>query len=392
MGTGILDYIRWRGDLSLHQSPFNAIDALILCELSYLKLHDIVPAAFSKNGITVADAAHDFFYAPDLTERSDTGLLINTALVEMLRDMANSERFANVRLCGYAESTDPAHEKQFAALTALPGDGSVFIAYRGTDDTIIGWKEDFNMAFMAPVPSQLEALAYVRQAAKLPGKLRIGGHSKGGNLAVYAATFCPPKIKRRIVSVYNNDGPGFEKDITGTPEFAGIRDKIATFVPQTSIIGMLLEHQEEYTVIESEENGIMQHDPFSWQIVGAAFKKLDTLTDKSLAIDKTIRDWLSKMDCRQREQFVDALFTVLTSSDAATLSELSEKWSKNPAAAIKALLELDENTRRIVWDTLQQLFKSAKENIPLLADLFGTKHKKTLPESGTHSKSRTKKV
>ena len=233
------------------------------------------------------------------------------------------------------------------------------------------------MAFITPVPSQKDALEYLTAAAsKLPGKIRVGGHSKGGNLAVYAATFCQPKIQHRILNIYNHDGPGFQTNITDTPEFNAIRDKIQTYVPQTSIIGMLLAHHNTYTIIKSEESGIMQHDPFSWQLDGPHFIIQDKLTDQSILIDKTIRTWLEKLDNKQREDFVDALYRVLTSSDAATLRELSEKWTRNPAMALRALLSLDENTRHIMWESLQLLFKSAAEHIPPLTEILFNKSRK----------------
>lgn len=377
MSSGILDYITWRGDLSLKQYPLNEIDALIFSELSYIKMNGIVSESFSRKGITLEQAAHDFFYAPDILERSDTGLFINNSLIELLRVMGNAPRYKNMQLCGFVESLDTAHEKQFAAITILPGDGTIFVAFRGTDDTIVGWKEDFNMAFITPVPSQKDALEYLTAAAsKLPGKIRVGGHSKGGNLAVYAATFCQPKIQHRILNIYNHDGPGFQTNITDTPEFNAIRDKIQTYVPQTSIIGMLLAHHNTYTIIKSEESGIMQHDPFSWQLDGPHFIIQDKLTDQSILIDKTIRTWLEKLDNKQREDFVDALYRVLTSSDAATLRELSEKWTRNPAMALRAFLSLDENTRHIMWESLQLLFKSAAEHIPPLTEILFNKSRK----------------
>lgn len=377
MSSGILDYITWRGDLSLKQHPLNEIDALIFSELSYIKMNGIVSGSFSRKGITLEQAAHDFFYAPDILERSDTGLFINSSLIELLRVMGNAPRYKNMQLCGFAESLDTTHEKQFSAITILPGDETIFIAFRGTDDTIVGWKEDFNMAFITPVPSQKDALEYLTTAAsKLHGKIRVGGHSKGGNLAVYAATFCQPKIQRRILNIYNHDGPGFQTNITDTPEFNAIRNKIQTYVPQTSIIGMLLAHHNTYTIIKSEETGIMQHDPFSWQLNGPHFIIQDKLTDQSILIDKTIRTWLEKLDNKQREDFVDALYRVLTSSDAATLRELSEKWTRNPAMALRALLSLDENTRHIMWESLQLLFKSATEHIPPLTEILFNKSRK----------------
>ncbi|MBO5137753.1 MAG: DUF2974 domain-containing protein [Spirochaetaceae bacterium] len=368
--SGLFDYIKWRGDLTFSQVEFNEIDALILSELSYLKMKGIISSQLAKDGISLTEAANKFFNSPDVIERSDMGLFLNDNLIELLKKTANSKRFGSAKLSGFVESTDLVKEKQFAAFTAMLEDRSLFISFRGTDDSLIGWKEDFNMAFTTPVPSQKEALHYLEQVALLPGKIRLGGHSKGGNLAVYSATFCNKKLKRRILGVYSNDGPGFEFDITKRPEFAEISDKIHTFVPQTSIVGVLLEHEEDHIVVKSHETGLMQHDPFSWQLDGPKFLVLDSLSNQGLIIDKTIKEWLKSMNSLQREQFVDALFEVITSSEATTVSELSEKWIHNPVSALKSLLALDEGTRRVVWNALQQLFRTAKTNIPALSGLF----------------------
>lgn len=370
MNSGVLEYIKWRGDLSFQSSPFNEIDALIFCELSYLHLKGIVPSDFSLKGIPLYQVADLFFSADDFSVRSETGLFFNNSLLELLKIVAKAPRFMNITLSGFVESTDVIQEKQFAAFTANLEDGSFFVAFRGTDDSIIGWKEDFNMVFVTPVPAQKEALDYLVLASKLKGKIRVGGHSKGGNLSVYASTFCPEKIQKRIIGIYNNDGPGFEFNITTIKEFQPVSDRVHTFVPQDSIVGMLLEHDEDYVIVKSAENGLMQHDPFTWQVCGTSFILLDKVSKQSVIIDRTIKDWLKGMDKAHREQFVDALYDLLTSSEATTFSELSEKWTKNPIAAVRSLLALNEETRSIVWNSIQQLFRSAKAQIPRITNLF----------------------
>ena len=244
--SSILDYIAWRGDLSLKAAPFNEIDALIFCEFAYLKLKGIVPEEVSREGITLETAATLFFESSDVEARSDMGILFGNEVVNLFQLMAASVRYKNLRLCGFVEHWDEFHEKQFAALTVLLEDNTAFVVFRGTDDTLVGWKEDFNMCFMTPVPSQQDALDYlVKVAARLPDIIRVGGHSKGGNLAVYSATFCGEKIQKRICSVYNFDGPGFELNINTAPEFQGISHCVQRFVPDQSIVGLLLEQDGE---------------------------------------------------------------------------------------------------------------------------------------------------
>lgn len=222
------------------------------------------------------------------------------------------------------------------------------------------------MAFMTPVPAQQSALEYLcRAAARLPGKIRVGGHSKGGNLAVYAATFCGKRVQRRIDDVYNNDGPGFELSITQVPEFKEISECVHTFVPDQSIVGMLLEHEEDYVVVESHKTGLLQHDPFSWQLDGPHFREVEQVSGGSMMLERSVKSWLRELSSQERERVVDGLFEILSSSQAATISELVDTWRKNPGKAMTALLQVDGETRKLVWKAFQQLFWATHNEIKL---------------------------
>lgn len=362
----ILDYITWRGDLTLKDSPFNEVDALIFCEFAYLKLEGIVPKEFTKDGISIAQAAAAFFSAPDVTSRSDMGILFGENVVNLFRLMANTERYSKLKLCGFEEHFDQVHEKQFAAITLLLGDGSFFVIFRGTDDSLVGWKEDFNMCFMTTVPAQETGLDYLERAAsRLSGKIRIGGHSKGGNVSVYSATFCEKKIQKRIKNVYSFDAPGFEQNISTTEAFQVIGDKIQTYIPNQSIVGLLLEHDGDYIVVKSQETGLMQHNLLSWQLEGPRFEVVQQLDDSSSLINRSVQSWMKDLSPQEREEFVESLFLILTSSKASSLSELADNWKKNPAKAINALLEVNPEHRKIVRNALVQLFKMTQQELKL---------------------------
>lgn len=364
--SSILDYIAWRGDLSLDIVPFNEIDALIFCEFAYLKLKGIVPEEVSSDGISLETAATLFFEAPDVESRSDMGILFGTEVVNLFKLMATTVRYKNLKLCGFVEQMDDFHEKQFAAITLLLDDGSSFVVFRGTDDTLVGWKEDFNMCFMTPVPSQQEALDYLVQASsRLSGKIRVGGHSKGGNLAVYSATFCGKKIQKRICDVYNFDGPGFELNINTAPEFQGISHCVQRFVPEQSIVGLLLEQSGDYHVVKSQEVGLMQHNLLSWQLDGPHFQEVEQVADSSVIIDRSVKIWLQSHSSAEREQFVEAIYEMLTSSQATTLSDLAENWKTNPAKVLSALLAVEPQTRKTVIHAMHQLFRTTRQEIQL---------------------------
>lgn len=357
--ANIFDYLVWRGDITLAQSPFNAVDSLILSVLSYLPFDGMVPSTFDRNGVTIAEAqalfsAHD---AASLPIRAD-------ADVKLLDAVAASARFASMRLTGYVSKLDESKQEQFAAMSIRTGDGANYISFRGTDNSLVGWKEDFNMSFMTPVPAQRDAVSYLEQAARhLGGPLRVGGHSKGGNLAVYSSAFCSRKIQRRIVSVYNNDGPGFDESVIATQGFSDIKDRLFAYVPQSSIIGMLLEHTEQYAIVHSVQKGIMQHDPYSWSVLGKGFVVMDTVTNTSLFIDKTIKQWVSGMQSSQRAQFINALYEILAATDIKDIAEPPKDWFKRARAAGEAIRSIDSETRKVLLETLGLLFKAARSNL-----------------------------
>ncbi len=362
--ANIFDYLDWRGDLTFKQSPFNPVDNLILSRLSYLPFEDIVPGPDSQDSILLSDASERF---RSLAENPDTRQFSSVHMKEdphLLSVLGASKRFGNLRLTHYVNNIDISEEEQFSALCIFGKTFPPYISFRGTDWTIVGWKEDFNMSFLSAVPSQLDAAAYLEKIAKMFRKsLRVGGHSKGGNLAVYASAFCNKHVQKRIIEVYNNDGPGFSQDIIDAPSFQCVMNRIHTFVPQTSVIGMLFEHEEGYTVVESAQKGLMQHDLFSWQVVYNDFVRLDKVDNSSKFIDKTMKEWLSGLNPEQRKELVNHLYTILTSTDAHSLQELTSQWLKSAAAMIKTINDTDETTKKHLSRIFSILVKAAKNNI-----------------------------
>jgi hypothetical protein len=382
--AGIFDYLFWRGDLSLRQSPFNAVDNIILTHLSYLPFDGIVPGPAQSpprvlSGpvqpslkISIAGAAEKFAAVLKKKPGAFDALLISKEDPELLAAAGESVRYRNMELAGYVNQIDLSEEKQFAALVILTGDGSSFITYRGTDTSLVGWKEDFNMSFSAEVPAQREAVRYLEAMAKqFRGPLRLGGHSKGGNLAVYAASFCSKKVRNRITEIYSNDAPGFNEAVISNEGYKSIRERVRAFVPQTSVIGMLFEHDENYTVVKSARSGIMQHDVFSWEVTCNDLVRLSTVTRESRFIDRTMRDWLGSLDKEQRQRFIEALFEILSSSEARSLPEFTADWLKHTRLLLQGLNTIDEPTRKLIAQALAALFQAAKNNIHTLLPQAG---------------------
>lgn len=364
--ANIMDYLDWRGDLPLTVSPFNEVDGLILAELSFINFEGIVPPPELGRGVPLRDAAGTYF-ARHNGQEIDMGVLVPGRIPDLMCRMAHSVRFGGMLLNGYCELMDDAREQQFAALTVELGDGSIYLSYRGTDDTIVGWKEDLNMGYLEVIPSQTRALEYLgRMTRQYPdAKLRIGGHSKGGNLAVYSAAKSSGEIQERIVAVHNNDGPGFAWDISETPGHKRIASRIHTILPQTSVVGMLMEHEKRYQVVHSTYDGLYQHDGFSWQVLGTQFVHLDDFSREGKLVDETLSSWADSLNTQQREALADALYSVFTASGAKTLSELTEEKLKSAAAMLKTYKNLDRETRRMVTEAFMLFFKLGTKNFVL---------------------------
>ena len=358
--ANIIDYVRWRGDIPFAQVPLCAVDALVLSYLSYMPFDGLVSEVFSLDGARLSDAA-EYFLEYGLSsscmidsEKEDCRLL------EAIRD---SERFGTLRLTGYVNLYDELNEEQFSAITFLLPDGPAFVAFRGTDSSVVGWKEDFNMSFESEVPSQGAALDYiVRAAAALPMRAVVGGHSKGGNLAVYAGVFAPQAVQDRIVCIYNFDGPGFNEQLIASPEFQQIDMRIHTFVPQSSLIGILLWHAEPFIVVKSDAVGLFQHNPYSWQVMGGSFVILPDRTRDSRLAEDTIKNWLSTLTPQERRRIIDGVYSVLSASDGRNLSDLFE--GRNVRAILRAVSSLDEPTRDAIVDSFKRLGASLKDNLP----------------------------
>lgn len=241
------------------------------------------------------------------------------------------------------------------------------------------------MSFVCPVPAQVLASRYVeRLANEKPEKsIVITGHSKGGNLAVYAAAFCDDGVQKRITSVFNYDGPGFDDRVLRTESYKRICKRIMTFVPQSSVIGMLLGHEEAYTIVHSEQTGMMQHDVYSWDVRRDGFDCLEQVDNSSRFVDFTLKAWITDLDYKQRESFFDTVYTVMKETNASTLREMGENWFASAVSVLKSIKNLDEATRKAALRTLGLLVKCAGMGI---SHMWQTREKTEAPAK-TEAKS-----
>jgi hypothetical protein len=366
--ANMFDYLSWRGDLTFQQSPFNPVDNIILSQFSYLDLTGIVGGPDEKKGkgITLGEAAAAFAEKLQRDPSFEKTMILKDA-PDFMAAVGASKRFACCRLKGYFSHHDLSEEKQFAAISIVLDRKTSFIAFRGTDNSLVGWKEDFNMSFSDEVPAQREAVIYLeKMAGRFWGKLLLGGHSKGGNLAVYAASYCRRRIRRRIIVIYSNDSPGFQHRVIESEGFKEIRDRIRAFVPQSSLVGMLFERGGGYAVVKSSESGLMQHDLYSWEVTHNDMIRLDQLTNRGQFIDKTLHEWINSVSPDQRQRFIDAVYSILCATQAKSLPELTADWFKSTGLMIQSLKNIDESTRGVIVRTFAALFRAAKNNIETL--------------------------
>lgn len=351
--SNVIDYLTWRGDLTFEQDTFGNADALILSCLSYVNLDGIVPGP-GKGSIKLSEASDLFFRLHTEDELKADKSLIKFA-PGLLKNMAGTKRFGDALLSSYVNRTDLSVELQFAALKITTSDGIDFISFRGTDDTIIGWKEDFNLSYKT-VPAENEAVEYLQNEGQSNLRtMRLGGHSKGGHLAVYAASGVTGDIAERIACIYNCDGPGFNRETYESEQYRSLNGRIVRIIPQGSIIGRLLECDTEPVITASSEIGLMQHDPLSWQITGKDFVTVQNTDQFSDLFKKTMTGWLEQMSFEERKFFIDDLFAVFAASGCDYLSLL-------PKVGLRG--------KKAMLDRLNLMSADSSEKVKMLVKLF----------------------
>ena len=348
--ANIMDYLAWRGDIALAYSPFNDLDSLVLASLSYLN-YPQEPTLIRDLGVHVpAVDPLQFAFVHECRA--------------LLSAAAMTERFAGVRMHHPVAVTDQDRDMQFAAVTFDLPDGTHYVAFRGTDSTIVGWREDFNMAFESPVPAQSAAVKYLNEAAALTdGPLILGGHSKGGNLAVYAAAHADPMLQSRIRRIYSFDGPGLDDATMASEGYAAIARRIRSFVPQQSVVGLLLTYHPDYTVVKSDGLGLLQHDSFTWQVLGTDFIAVTELDVGSQLVDHTVHEWLSRVSPEKRKIFINTIFDILEATGANTVKELLKDVPGRVPAILKALQKVDFETAKMVITLWGQFVHIGAANI-----------------------------
>lgn len=362
----IFDYLDQVAYDSIYDTPFNELDMLMLTELTYLPFDQIVSDQMSP------DCTCRLFEAAEKVPQ-DLSMLVTKNRLKLLEKAASSTRFKNIKLMGYVNDIDPDVQKQFAAMIFKIKPDSYVLTFRGTDDSIIGWKEDFHMTYMDQVPAQKTAVNYLRKAMDaLPGQFILTGHSKGGNLASYAASQIEPEYQERIQSIYSYDAPGLNHSVITSQGYQTISDKIKRYIPQGSIVGMMLETPKQAQIVKSTAiGGLAQHDTFTWQISDQTFVLLDNLNPDSLQVDKTLKNWVDSVSDDELKDFFDLFFGLILDAGISSINDLTKLENFNKILAVfenaNALTDQErEMLSRLAKLLVDMRYQSWKDDMNLL--------------------------
>lgn len=311
-------YLEWAGAQDMAQLPFNEVDALALSQIVYLPLEEALEAVDQLSFWLLATAMQHV-----KAEKAYEYLLRQR--LALLERMGSLPRYKQLVVSRFVDEISLEDQMQFSAMTVELPDGAQALCFRGTDSSLVGWKEDFNMGFDSPVPAQRAALDYLhRAAAQSPGPIVLLGHSKGGNLAVYAAAFSLEAVQQRVQAVYSFDGPGLAEELARHPGYEQVHARVLSYLPQGSMVGILLVQHKPYQVVSSAGIGPFQHDVFSWEVEHqlCQFVYLQERTVFSLAMEESVRGWLRGLSLEDRQLFSNTIYDILTAADDHNLMEL----------------------------------------------------------------------
>ncbi len=361
--SGIIEYSLMNAHKDFNAMPFSKVDGLIFAQLAYLDFDTFVPEKqLFARGITFATIAEqDGFENLFPLERTARKNLL------LFNSMAYSKRYGKVRINYHENIFDPQNAIQFSATTFLLPNGDACISFRGTDSTITGWRENFDMLYNDTVPAQILSAKYLNKIApKIKGKITVVGHSKGGNLAIYAGVMCSPKAKEKIVEIQSFDSPGFTEKFVSSQKYIDTESKIIKFVPEESMIGMLLNDTDTYRIVKSEGEGIHQHDPFLWFVENNDFVTGEKIHTKARFVTETFREWVGNFTPEQRELFVDGIFDIIQATNAQkaeSFIDWSENLKGNSALFFDTIKDLDPETRSFMLKFIGNIFPSAKDSV-----------------------------
>ena len=354
----MLDYLSKYGAVSFEDAPLCDVDLLIFAQLAYMDFEQVdkcdCPLAYALAHAVWADSPDPSEDRFSFQKKDDRNLA---------RLCASSLRYSNIRFASFVRHLDADREIQFAALSLYIDEGHLLIAFRGTDNTLAGWKEDFNMAFMDEIPAQRIARIYIEENALLAPRVTVCGHSKGGNLALYAAAMCSPAVQEKIDCAVNFDGPGLNEHLTHSEGFLRIQPRMRAILPRESLVGQLFEQPENVRFVDSRVFSLLQHYPYFWKTRGMDFIELSRPSRISAIFGESVCGMIERMDTPSREQLVEAVYDIISASEVDTLNDFASNWLKSLTVIVSKLFTADTETKRLFQRTANAFLTSAAQAI-----------------------------
>lgn len=373
--ANVIDYVAASQYESFYDKDFTILDALALTELTYLPFEELVPTDIScQTYLSLQKLAIQF------EEKFQEGFpplgMVNAHRLKLFSYLSTFTRYKQIHAMAFASDYSLDSQKQFAAMTYQIRPKEYLVVFRGTDDTLIGWKEDFHMTYMEEIPAQIAAKEYLCQILQhFDGRIWLAGHSKGGNLATYAASQVEPVFQNRIKEIFCFDAPGLHTSIMTSAGYQAIEDKIQAIIPENSIVGMMLETPETDVVVKSKTFGLLQHITFSWQVEGDHFVEVPKVTDDSVQVDQTLKAWTASLTQDELRDFFDLFFGIFIEAGIQKLGD----FTIDTPAKIQKVIEnsqnltaqqkniLDKVSRQLI-DTRMQVWKEHLPSLPNMKD------------------------
>jgi len=379
----INNYIEKYKNISFRRRGLTPLDVMAINEISYVALSEVVSKEFDfGKACGIKDILN--YYNEHEKELKTNNILFPSKRVKLLRLMANSRRFRDIELCAYREELDILNEVQFCACIVKVPFVADFITFRGTDDNVVSWKEDFKMSYLSKIPAQKLACKYLKEALdNLNGSFILTGHSKGGNLAVYSAACVDESLRERIERIYTYDAPGVHESVVESEGYRAIKSKVIAYVPEDTVVGVLLETDVQTVVIKSKLFGVMQHIVYNWQIKGHDFDKAKKRTDGSILFEKALKQWMKNYTEEELKVICDVAFDLFADIKIVSFLEFKDEFHKKVSDLIKAVKSIDENDSKLIN-------KAFSELMHIYISLATEKLKNNKPKFNKNKKQHTK--
>ena len=349
----ILEYIDHYKDKTFKELAFNEVDNVIFSSISYIDLDDVV-STWSKEKISIAEAKRKYF---ENYQKNGKKMIAYKHAIDIFEHIANTNRYKDLLLYNYAYIGD--ENRQFSAVTIEINENLIYISYEGTDHLVSGWMEDFKMSYLFPVPAQKHAIRYLDKYIFSKKDIILGGHSKGGNLALVAGMYANIFVRSKIIKIYVNDGPGLKKAQFESQKYQNIKDKLVNIIPNYALVGLLLQHSNDYKVVLSSKKGVLAHDLFTWRVDDVTFIETE-LSTFSKILNKSMNSWANKYNDYQRKEFTESLFSVFKRAGRKSLEEVLQ----NKTLILKLVYEsreINKETKKMLREFIWILFEYIKD-------------------------------